>query len=112
MFGNMDEMQKLSKEAVEAALKSMGAMTKAMQAIAVESTDFSKKVFEKNAALGEQLIGSKTPEDVLKACSGYLQSSQKDFVAMATKVGELSSEVAKEASKPLEGVLNGSKKAA
>jgi hypothetical protein len=37
--------------------------------------------------------------------SAYLKSSYEDFVAEATKIGELYADLAKQAYKPFEGVL-------
>lgn len=46
MLKNLDEVQKFGKENMDVALKSFGAVSKSMQAIAVEVADYSKKSFE------------------------------------------------------------------
>jgi phasin protein len=50
MVRNIDEMQKLGKDNMDATLKSFGALSKSLQAITVEIADFSKKVFEQSTA--------------------------------------------------------------
>jgi len=100
-----DEMQKLGKESMDMALTSLGAWTKSAQAIAVEVVDYSKKSVEGSAAAWEKLMGAKTLEKAMEVQSDYLKSSYQDFVAEATKLGELYVDLAKEAYKPFEGVL-------
>jgi phasin family protein len=100
-----DEMQKLGKESMDMALTSLGAWTKSAQAIAVEVVDYSKKSVEGSAAAWEKLMGAKTLDKAMEVQSEYLKSSYQDFVAEATKLGELYVDLAKEAYKPFEGAL-------
>jgi hypothetical protein len=46
MIKNFDDVQKMSKDNVDATMKSFGALSKATQAIATEFADYSKKSFE------------------------------------------------------------------
>jgi phasin family protein len=100
-----DEMQKLGKDTVDATLASFGTWTKTAQAIAVEVVDYSKKSVEASAAAWEKLIGAKTIEKAMEVQNDYLKSSYEDFVAEATKLGELYVDLAREAYKPFEGAL-------
>ena len=116
-----DEMQKFGKATMETALTSFGACTKSAQAIAVEVVDYSKKSLEDSAAAWERLVGARTLEKAMEVQSEYLKSSYEDFVAEATKLGELYVDLdfvaeatklgelyvdlAKEAYKPFEGAL-------
>lgn len=100
-----EEMQKFGKESMEMAMSSLGTWTKNAQAIAVEFVDYSKKSVEDSAAAWEKLMGAKSLEKALEVQTEYLRSSYEDFVAQATKLGELYSEMAKEAYKPFEGAL-------
>jgi phasin family protein len=100
-----EEMQKLGKDSMDLALSSFGAWTKSAQAIAVEVVDYSKKSVESSAAAWEKLISAKTPEKAMEVQSAYLKSSYEDFVAEATKLGELYSDLAKQAYKPVESAL-------
>jgi phasin family protein len=100
-----EEMQKFGKDSMEMAMSSFGAWTKSAQAIAVEFVDFSKKSVEDSAAAWEKLMGAKSLEKALEVQSEYLKSSYEDFVAEATKLGELYSDWAKEAYKPFEGAM-------
>jgi phasin family protein len=100
-----EEMQKFGKDSMESMMSSFGAWSKSAQAIAVELTDYSKKSIEDSAAAWERLMGAKTLEKAMEVQSDYLKSSYEDFVAEASKLGELYVDLAKEAYKPFEGVL-------
>jgi phasin family protein len=101
-----EEMEKLGKDSVNIALTSLGAFTKATQAIAVEFADYSKKSVEGSTAAWERLMSAKSLEKALEVQSEYLKSSYEDFVAEAAKLGELYVDLAKETYKPFEGVLS------
>ena len=100
-----EEMQKFGKDSMDMALTSLGAWSKGAQAIAVHVVDYSKKSVEDSAAAWEKLMGARTLEKAMEVQSEYLKSSYEDFVAEATKLGELYADFAKEAYKPFEGAL-------
>lgn len=100
-----EEMQKFGKDNMDMALTSLGVWTKGAQAIAVEVVDYSKKSVEGSAAAWEQLMGAKSLEKAMQVQTEYLKSSYEDFVAEATKLGELYVDLAKETYRPLEGAV-------
>jgi hypothetical protein len=100
-----EEMQKLGKDSMDVAMTSFGGWTKAAQALAVEVVDYSKKTAECSATAWERLMGAKSLEKAMQVQSDYLRSSYEDFVAEATKLGELYVDLAKEAYKPFESAL-------
>ena len=81
MVRNIDDMQQLGKDNMDATMKSFGALSKSMQAIAVEIADYSKKVFEQGTAAAEKLIGAKSLEKAFEVQSDYAKSSYESFVA-------------------------------
>ena len=105
MLKNLDDVQKLSKDNVEAAVRSFGAASKGYQAIAAEMTNYSKKWFEDGTAAMERLLGAKTLEKAIEVQSDYVKTAYEGFVAEATKLGELYTDLAKETYKPFEGLL-------
>jgi hypothetical protein len=105
MVKNVDEMQQLGKEGLEASMKSFGACSKRMQAIAVEMADYSKRAFEQSSAAAEKLLGAKSLDKAFEVHSDYLKTSYEGFVAASTKLGELYADLAKEAYKPFEGQI-------
>ena len=57
MVKNFEDLQQVGKDNVEVAMKSMGALSKGAQAIAVEVADYTKKSFEDGTAALEKLFG-------------------------------------------------------
>jgi hypothetical protein len=102
MVTNFDDLQKVGKDNVDVALKSFGAVSKGVQAIAVEVADYSKKAFEDGSAATEKLFGVKTLDKAFELQSAYLKNSYESFVAEAAKLGELYSDLAKASYKPFE----------
>jgi hypothetical protein len=105
MMKNMDDMQKVGKDNMDATLKSFGAVSKSVQAIAVEVADYSKKSFEESTAAMEKIFGAKSIEKAIEVQSDYVKSTYEGFVAQATKLGELYADLAKESYKPFESYL-------
>ena len=101
MSTNVNDMQRLGSSRFEAINTANGSMVKALQAIETERMDYSKKSFEKGGALVEKLFGVKTFAEAVRLQSDFAKSAYEDFVAEATKIGEMYSSLAKEAFKPI-----------
>jgi hypothetical protein len=102
MIEKFEEFQKLSKDNVELAAKNFATFQKSAQAIAVEVADYSKKSFEDGSAAFEQLIGAKSLDKAIEVQTTYFKNAYEAFVAEATKLGGLYSDLAKDAYKPFE----------
>jgi hypothetical protein len=102
MVNNIDELQRFGKDNIDATIKSLGALSKSMQAIVVEVADYSRNVFEEGTATAERLIGAKSLDKAFEVQSDHARNSYEGFVAKATKLGELYADLAKEAYKPFE----------
>jgi len=70
-----EDMQKVGKDSADAALKSLGAVTKSAQAIAVELADYSKRAFEDGAAATEKLFHAKSLEKAVEVQSDYVKAA-------------------------------------
>jgi phasin family protein len=105
MVKNFDEVQQFGKGGVEATMKSFGAFSKSVQAIATEAADYSKKAFEDGTAAAEKLMGAKTLDKAVEVQSDYFKKAYEAFVSQATKVSELYADLAKETYKPFEGYV-------
>ena len=105
MLKNYEDLQKLGSEGLDVAMKQFGAFSKGAQAIASEVADYSKQTFEVTAATAEKLAGAKSLEKAIEIQSAYAKSAYETFVAEATKMGELYTDLAKETYKPLEGMI-------
>jgi hypothetical protein len=105
MTDKIDDLQKYGKEQFDTATAATSSIAKTMQLIASEAADYSKKTFESNSAFMEKLLGVKSYESAIQLQSEYWKTSYADFIAQATKMGELYSSLAKEAFKPLESAF-------
>lgn len=104
-MNNIEDMQKIGKDNMEAGMRSFGSLSKSFQAIAVEMTDYSKKVFEQGTAAAEKLMGAKSLETAFEVQSDYLKTAYEGFVAEAAKLGELYADLAQETYKPFENYM-------
>lgn len=100
-----EDANKMSKEAMDGAMKTFTAMTKGFQQIAAETTEFTKKSYEHSAKTLEQLAQVKSLDKVMEIQTDYAKSAYQNWIAQATKMGELYADVAKEAFKPFENTL-------
>ncbi len=100
-----EDIQKLGKDNMELTMKSFGAVSKGLQAIAVEVADYSKKSFEDGSATFEKLIGAKSLEKAIEIQSEYAKTAYEGFVAGATRIGELYADMAKELYRPFEAAV-------
>ena len=105
MIKNMEDVQKMSKDSMDATMKSLGTLSKATQAIATEVADYSKKSFEDGSKVMEKLLGVKSFEKAIEIQTDYAKSAYEGFVAGATRIGELYADMTKESYKPFEGFL-------
>jgi phasin family protein len=105
MANSFEDFQKISKTQLESAALTSQSFVKGLQAIAAETTDYSKKSLESGSAFLEKLLGVKSLESAIQLQSEYAKASYADFVAQATKIGELYSNLAKEAFKPIETAI-------
>jgi hypothetical protein len=102
MIKNIEDVQKMSKDNMDATMKSFGVFSKTSQAIAAEVVDYSKKSFEDGSKVMEKLLGVKSLEKAIEIQTDYAKSAYEGFVAQATKMGELYADLAKETYKPFE----------
>ena len=105
MFNQFEDIQKMSKDNIDLAVKSFGATSKSVQAIATETADYSKKAFEHSSSVMEKLVGIKTLDKAFEIQSDFAKSAYEGFVAYASKVGELYTDLAKDTVKPYEAVM-------
>lgn len=103
MANGYEDIQKMFKDNVDTAMKSAGAVSKGFQAIAAETTDYSKRSLEDGSKFVEKLFGAKSLDVVIEVQTEYLKKSYEDAVGQFTKIDELYADLAKEIAKPYEG---------
>lgn len=105
MIKNFEDIQKLSQSNVDSAVKVFGEWNKNWQAIAAELSDYTKRSFEDGTATFEKLIASKTLEQALEIQTTYAKRSYDEYVQQLTKIGAMYANLAKEAYKPVEKIM-------
>ncbi len=105
MLGNFEEIQNIGKANMDATTKTFNTLAKTTQAIVAELTDYSKRSFENISKAMEKLHGVKSLDKAIEVQTDYAKSVYEDYTAQATKLGQLYSDMAKEAFKPFESMV-------
>ena len=103
---NVEEFQKYGKEQFDAAMASANTFSSGLQSIATAYGDYAKKSFEDAKSFVEKLSGVKSIEKAIELQTEYAKTSYETFVAESQKIGELYSDLAKQAFKPYEGLVS------
>jgi hypothetical protein len=109
MMKNFEDLQKLGQQNVDVAMKMFGEWNKGWQAIAAEITDYTKRSFEEGTATVEKLLSAKSFEQAIEIQTGYAKRAYDDYLHQVSKIGGLYAELAKEAYRPVEKVLQGAR---
>src|SRR5262245_12711454 len=96
-----DDFQKFATVNIEAITESSSSLAKGWQAIAAETTDYAKKSFDNGSDFFGKLLGAKSFDEILQLRSEYAKSSFDRLADYVSKVGDLYSNVAKDAFKPV-----------
>lgn len=102
MLGSFNDLDKYSKDNVDAAMNSFGVISKGIQALAVGAADYSKKSLEQGAEALERILSATSIEQALEIQSDYIKSAYEDFIAELNRVSELYADLAKEVCRPFE----------
>ena len=105
MFMNFEAIQKFGKDQIEATTAATAELTKGLQTIATEATDYSKKSMASSKEHMEKLMAVKKLDEAMTLQTDFAKSAYEGFVAQLTKMTELYTSVAKEAFKPVEGII-------
>lgn len=102
-MSTVGDMQKTSDANANAAMQSFEGVAKSTQAIATEIADYTKRSFEHGTKTMESLLGAKSMEKAIEVQREFVKTAYEEYVAYASKLGELYTNLAKEAFKPYEG---------
>jgi len=105
MMKNFEDFQKLGQSNMDAAMKMLGEWSKGWQNIAAEMSDYTKKSFEEGTAAFEKLLSAKSVEQAVEIQAGYAKRAYDGYMHQMSKIGGLYAELAKEAYRPVERVL-------
>lgn len=102
----VEEFQQFGKEQFDAAVASANSFSSGIQSIATAYGDYAKKSFEDAKSFVEKLSGVKSLEKAIELQTEYAKTSYETFVAESQKIGELYTDLAKQAFKPYEGLVS------
>ena len=105
MANQMDDMQNMGKTQVEQMSSTIASMTRSLQAIATETSEYSKRSLESTSALMEKLVGVKSIDTAIQLQSEFAKAQFEGFMAQANKMGELYKSMTKDAFKPMETAM-------
>ena len=101
----VEELQQYGKEQFDAAVASANTFSSGFQAIATAYGDYTKKSFEDTKSFVEKLSGVKSMDKAIAVQTEFAKSAYETFVAESQKIGALYSDLAKQAYKPVEGMV-------
>jgi hypothetical protein len=96
------DIQGFGKDNIDVALKSVDAVTKGMQAMAVEAVDYSKRSFDAGGVAVEKLLAVKSLDKAVAVQSEIVRSAYEDYVGQMTRMSEIVTDMAKSAYQPYE----------
>ena len=105
MIKGMEDFQKLGQANMETSMKMFGELTKGWQAIAAEFSDYTKRSFEDGTSTLEKLMAAKSLEQAVDIQSKFVKRSYDEYMHQMAKVGGLYAELAKEAYRPMEKLM-------
>jgi hypothetical protein len=105
MTKDSDYLRNSDKALLETFAMPDSAVSTNMLAIVAEATDYTKKSLEDRLAFVEKLLGAKSFDSAIQIQSEYAKTCFEGFVAEATKMGDLYSNLAKLAFKPFGGAI-------
>ena len=80
-----EEFQKFSKQQLEAFTAASTTLSKGLQELAAESTDYSKKAFAASSAMFEKLLGAAASRAAVQIQTEFAKQAYEGFVAQATR---------------------------
>jgi hypothetical protein len=101
----VEEMQNYGKEQLEQVVSSASGVQSGLHAIATAYGDYTKKSFEDTKAFVEKLSGVRSLDKAIEAQTDFAKSAYETFVADSQKIAGLYGDLAKQAFKPIEGLV-------
>ena len=105
MTNQLENAQAMGKTQMEQMSSTIASMTRGLQAIATETTEYSKRSLESTSAFVEKLVGVKSMDTAVQLQSDFAKAQFEGFMAQASKIGELYRSLTKEAFKPMETAM-------
>lgn len=98
---SVDDAAKLGKEQVDALVSASNVAAKGIETINAEVMAFTKHQIEDQISATKAMMGAKTLQELYDLQNDYLKSSLDAVMQQSTKLGELTTKLAKESFEPL-----------
>ena len=102
---NVEQFHQKAKEQSDAVMTSANAVAASVQAIAAAHADYTKKALKDGSEFITKLAGLQALGDAAALQSEYAKTSYDAFVAETKKITGLYADLAKQACRPLEGLV-------
>ncbi len=109
MNQSFEGIAKFNQNFVNGTMKSAAVWTNGVQAVAAETTEYTKSSMENGASAFEKMTSAKSAEKAFEVQSEFAKSAFEGAVAQATKVGEIYTDMTKDLFKPFEAAFNKAK---
>ena len=106
MFINSEEIMTLGLSQVDVFTAAATSTAKGLLAITTEATGYSKKSVENGFALWEKLLHTRKPDEIVQLQSDFGKAAYDDFIAGATRISNIYTDLAKEAFSSSKAGLN------
>ena len=104
-MNNVEQFQAKAKEQSDAAMASANSLATSVQAITAAHAEYTKKALQDGSEFISKLTSLKAPGDFMALQSDFAKTAYETFVAESKKISELYADLAKQAYKPLEGLV-------
>jgi hypothetical protein len=101
----VEDIQNYGKEQFDTAVAHATSLQNGLSAIVSAYGDYAKKSYEDGKSFAEKLSGVKSLDKALEAQTEYAKTAYETFVADSQKIAGLYGDLAKQAFKPIEGIV-------
>jgi phasin family protein len=102
---DVEQLQHQAERQGDAAMASANTVAASVQAITAAHSEYTKKAFQDGSEFMTKLAGVKTPSEAMALQAAYAKTAYEEFVAEAKKISGLYADLAKQASKPFQGLV-------
>ena len=100
-----EDIQNYGNEQLETAVAAVTGLQNGFQAIASAYGDYAKKSYDDTRSFVEKLAAVKSLDTAIEAQTEYAKASYESFVADSQKIAALYRDLAKQAFRPIEGLV-------
>ena len=102
MTDQFENAQRMGQEQVDAVKSSGASVSRGLQAIALETAEFSKRYLESLASYTEKLAGARSVEKLIQLQTEFAKTQLEALTSQAAKVSNIYQDIAKEAFQPVQ----------